>query len=919
MDSHDRLVDLSENWTLYPCNLLRPLQLSSILERYRQWLKNDEKRLFDPTAEDIALLELRDGDDVYRQENFRHYEGLRKHLRANRKDPKSRFFFIEAAHSRAELSCSRDSFSYLCCFHQVDPKFLDFVSSFGSADEPLDYHMTGFASHITMASGGERLLDIPKLGRSGWELRAQYLLRSLEQDTNLDGTTTYNVRQMAVYHAFDLGSGKALWINIKANGLMKNRIKQASAEFPALGSDAMGNLAGCFVATLAAHMVHLEWCDEDWRECINDIEGKIRSVLTKAQTARIDRRPRGVQRTFTLASTLCASRTSTGGFPEKLMPATSRFKKWIRSAFVRRKLYGGATDNSGALPSQSMSQLLREAKANDRDQIDRLMVLDTFSFDEVQQLHYFGELLERFRLVLDLNDQALRDIAETYQGLEEREEFPGEIRDSCKKEIASFIRSVHRIRRNLQIRKTQVKSLKAWLREGKALFDGILQYRNVQIGRIFTESSEVQSEKMEGIAVKTEKETISMHVITFVTLAFLPAMFVAVHRAQKSGMNGHNDKCPTMADEDNHVVFKIYQGPDMEPLYKAEADVYSKLSGMKRTQKNITKHYGSFSFEETETRVIILEYAAKGSLLDFFNTVPPPVTPEESLMFWREIMKLVEALIHQDIQPANILVFPHPPKSQEQKESRFDVRFKLADFGFAELRRVSNPDEEFNVENEGSSMYGAPECYPNHAIQREVRPKVTTKVDVWSLGAVFSDAFVWSLSGEDGREEYRKCRGKAIAELDHIKAKGFEACFHNGEDVLDVVPDFHAKVLQNKRVSDRISKGMSTFILSEMLTHVDSRICAHTLMNRKEKVIAEAQRKLLQDSSSPSHIPPHRDTGGMSPSTEDTTVPTHHHSRHPPSQSRAITPPPTSSVTTRKTTGKKAAPMSRTRRPVPID
>lgn len=63
MDSRDRLVDLCENWTCYPSNLLRPSQLSSILERYRLWLTNDEKRLFDPAAENIALLELRDGDD----------------------------------------------------------------------------------------------------------------------------------------------------------------------------------------------------------------------------------------------------------------------------------------------------------------------------------------------------------------------------------------------------------------------------------------------------------------------------------------------------------------------------------------------------------------------------------------------------------------------------------------------------------------------------------------------------------------------------------------------------------------------------------------------------------------------------------------------------------------------------------------
>lgn len=36
-----------------------------------------------------------------------------------------------------------------------------------------------------------------------------------------------------------------------------------------------------------------------------------------------------------------------------------------------------------------------------------------------------------------------------------------------------------------------------------------------------------------------------------------------------------------------------------------------------------------------------------------------------------------------DIQPANILVFPRSDKS------RFDVDFKLADFGMAAIRRVS--------------------------------------------------------------------------------------------------------------------------------------------------------------------------------------------------------------------------------------
>ncbi|UPK95639.1 hypothetical protein LCI18_006574 [Fusarium solani-melongenae] len=523
MDSHDLLIDGCENWTYYPTKLLRPVQLKSTLEYFHKRLVHDQALLFDHETEAIRLLELNDGDDAYREGNFTHYSFLRGHLLENRKDPKSRFIFIQAAHSRSELSCSRNSFSYLCCFHQVDPSFLNFVFSFGSTDDPIDYHMTGFNSHDTLDVGNDRLLDIPKLGRSGREHCVQYLVRSLERDVDFDNQVTHKIRQMAVYHTFDFVTGKAFWINIKANDLMESRVREATTQLPALGSNAMKTLAGCFAATLAAHLIHLEWCDEDWREGINDIESKIRNVLTKAKTARIERQPKGMKRAFTLASTLHTSMTSTGGFSEKIVGYPS-VKKKIRGSFKGLNSYDDAGDG---LSTHPWSRLPRATKTGDRDQIDRLMVLDTFSFNEVQQLHYFGELLETFRLVMDLNDQTLRDIAENYQDLWERDGFPEEIKQNCKKELALFIRRVHRIRRNLQIRIAQVKSLMGWLQEGKTLFDGILQYRNVQIGRIFTESSQAQSKKMEGIAFKTEKETISMHVITCVTLAFLPAMFVA--------------------------------------------------------------------------------------------------------------------------------------------------------------------------------------------------------------------------------------------------------------------------------------------------------------------------------------------------------------------------------------------------------
>ncbi|UZP35209.1 hypothetical protein NXS19_003025 [Fusarium pseudograminearum] len=61
---------------------------------------------------------------------------------------------------------------------------------------------------------------------------------------------------------------------------------------------------------------------------------------------------------------------------------------------------------------------------------------------------------------------------------------------------------------------------------------------------MFTESSHIQSEKMKKIAYKTEKETISMHVIMCVTLAFLPGTFVAVStRAMTLFKPGCDDIC----------------------------------------------------------------------------------------------------------------------------------------------------------------------------------------------------------------------------------------------------------------------------------------------------------------------------------------------------------------------------------------
>lgn len=64
---------------------------------------------------------------------------------------------------------------------------------------------------------------------------------------------------------------------------------------------------------------------------------------------------------------------------------------------------------------------------------------------------------------------------------------------------------------------------------------GILEYKSIQANEYFAKKSqqsadnmEIMTRKMRVTAEKTERETVSMRVITSVTLFFLPATFLAV-------------------------------------------------------------------------------------------------------------------------------------------------------------------------------------------------------------------------------------------------------------------------------------------------------------------------------------------------------------------------------------------------------
>lgn len=185
-------------------------------------------------------------------------------------------------------------FTYILTYHQVMSTFLDFLFPFGSQLYAEDFYFSGFREDTRMkpSDGG---LQIAELGRSGREIRICYNLKSVESIENPDKRLDlpWSVRQTALYHSFDIGTGKAFWTIIKGNHLIRDRIRLASkSESGSKSCSAFfGTTVGAFIATLAIHLVLCEWSVEDWRWYITSLEKRLQDLTRPTLAVDISRGP----------------------------------------------------------------------------------------------------------------------------------------------------------------------------------------------------------------------------------------------------------------------------------------------------------------------------------------------------------------------------------------------------------------------------------------------------------------------------------------------------------------------------------------------------------------------------------------------------------------------------------------------------
>ena len=137
---------------------------------------------------------------------------------------------------------------------------------------------------------------------------------------------------------------------------------------------------------------------------------------------------------------------------------------------------------------------------------------------------------------------------------------------------------------------------------------------------------------------------------------------------------------------------------------------------------------------------------------------------------------------------------------------------------------------------------GAPECYRSNGSIGRGQLQITQKVDIWSAGCVLSEAAIWVSRGMRGLLEYRRRRKQETSEIPEFQDGD---CFHDGERALRVVQEMHEFLPDFIRGGDHITQAVSDMAL-EMLVTSDRRPDASSLVRRAERIVTEADNKLIQ-------------------------------------------------------------------------
>lgn len=378
------------------------------------------------------------------------------------------------------------------------PRFLDLAFTFGEQEAEKDFHYTAFNAENLLDNSDAERYCIPRLGRSGHEIRHCFNLWSVEES---DAPPYWSIRQTAVYHSFDVCTGRTAWINIKGNELMQRRITQALGSTSQLQPNSLKTTSGSFSASLLTLLIVLEWSGENWKSRINDLQKQLSQILMKAKNAPF----KSIEEALSLDANvllqqLSATEETAGKQPRRIDSAVyakpprraDTLQSVLLSVSPKRILSGLSRASTSVDPEKRDSPLLSKAKTppspikleplltsptllqqaplnSEATYESKFSVLQEFTVEGLQKLTDVASKIHEVKLVMKLNTEVINEIIDYYKTLVESDEIPVDIKKDCAADLNSFFRRARAVIRNLEMEQSRSDTLMRMFEDGKSL------------------------------------------------------------------------------------------------------------------------------------------------------------------------------------------------------------------------------------------------------------------------------------------------------------------------------------------------------------------------------------------------------------------------------------------------------------------
>lgn len=281
-----------QNHQQYPCNLVDSSPGATILSLCHTRLNNSAPLLCSDSVSSRLEVNFRDFhvgqidcDKQFvntdeRLAKWLHQIDQTAPLAANdsitKSDPHCRFVFFTAPNGRAKLSASQDMLTRLLTYHQVPIEYVNslmilFGQREGSSD--LNYrsfwHKLSFGLPVTA-------LEISSLGRSGRHYEMCFNLKGVEEtklaDPDIEDVNKWSIRHAAVYHKFDVNTGKAVWYITQAGHRLRQCIKDATNDPQRREATSFDEPTVAYRSSLEAHLILSQWASQSWWTYLQDLE-----------------------------------------------------------------------------------------------------------------------------------------------------------------------------------------------------------------------------------------------------------------------------------------------------------------------------------------------------------------------------------------------------------------------------------------------------------------------------------------------------------------------------------------------------------------------------------------------------------------------------------------------------------------------